>query len=615
MKHLFLFLVAIAIVPLVTAIPVTYIGTIDWGETGATAVFKAVSASRSTNISIIQDSSTNQTPFTLNHLENPGEEVDFYFSTLNVRSKAQPLPGTIYDLGTIVIPYGTPSIDASSPVNATLSITEEDSAAFGLSGNESRGADLYYYWYLNDILVSDEQNYTFVGNNTNDGSNAGTYTVKASITNLLASTDNASWSLTVTRVSDIDGDGVSDENDNCVYVENTNQNDEDEDGVGDACASDFDGDGLGDDEFDNVIGNDNDVTTNIPGLTLSINGSAVDGEAFLGEQIINFTNGTDVIVQFPFDFTNRNLTMGNITIQKQPSGSSYGGITIEGIDLTGQGTTKSAYLDRLSDEDYVCVKDIEIASITEGPSSACSGAGEIAVPCSTGGSSASGYTCTIIGSQFKVDGLSHSGVSESTFTPPAPSPSPTASGGGGGGGGSGGGASDYRWECTAWSACSPAGTQTRTCTNIGASPGTFGKPAETESCTYVQPATTSSGGQNNTQNAQQPSGQPAPGPEQPSGNAITGFVTGAMGAVGGFFGAHLVWSWVLIIIAVAVLFGIYLISRSGGLPLGNDFDRAARLHRKATMAHQKGKYRKAEALRKRAQILRENAERRLYRNS
>ena len=400
MKHLFLFLLAISLVPIVAAIPVTYIGTIDWNETGTTEAFKADSASKSTTISVVQNSSTNQTPFTLNHLENPNEEVNFYFGTLNVRSKAQPLPGTIHDLGTIIIPSGTPTIVASSTENRSLSITEEDSTAFGLEGNESRGADLYYYWYLNDILVSDEQNYTFVGNNTNDGSNAGTYTVKATIYNLITFVPNVSWSLTVTRAKDADGDGILDEDDNCVYVENADQDDEDGDGVGDACSSDYDGDDLDDGE-DNVIGNVNHVTTNIPGLNFSINGSsAVDNNAFSGVQNLNFTNGTDALVSFSFDFTNKNLTMGNITIQKQPSGSSTGGITIGGIDLTSQGTTKSVYLDRLSNEDYVCILDQEIASITERPSSACNGAGEIAVPCSTGGSSASGYTCTIIGKKY-----------------------------------------------------------------------------------------------------------------------------------------------------------------------------------------------------------------------
>jgi hypothetical protein len=61
---------------------------------------------------------------------------------------------------------------------------------------------------------------------------------------------------------------------------------------------------------------------------------------------------------------------------------------------------------------------------------------------------------------------------------PAPSPAVGAPGGGGGG-------SDYRWQCTEWSECSPEGIQTRTCTNIGLSPGIFGKPAETRNCVYV----------------------------------------------------------------------------------------------------------------------------------
>ncbi len=53
-------------------------------------------------------------------------------------------------------------------------------------------------------------------------------------------------------VTDIDGDGILDEDDNCVHVANPEQSDIDSDGVGDACDEDIDGDGVPN-EADNCV--------------------------------------------------------------------------------------------------------------------------------------------------------------------------------------------------------------------------------------------------------------------------------------------------------------------------------------------------------------------------
>lgn len=47
---------------------------------------------------------------------------------------------------------------------------------------------------------------------------------------------------------DVDGDGVHNDEDNCIGEPNLDQNDLDEDGFGDACDDDVDGDGLLNDE-------------------------------------------------------------------------------------------------------------------------------------------------------------------------------------------------------------------------------------------------------------------------------------------------------------------------------------------------------------------------------
>ncbi len=46
------------------------------------------------------------------------------------------------------------------------------------------------------------------------------------------------------------------------------------------------------------------------------------------------------------------------------------------------------------------------------------------------------------------------------------------------------------WACTEWSACQPSNTQTRTCTDENECGTTNNKPAETQSCIYVQPEET-----------------------------------------------------------------------------------------------------------------------------
>ena len=71
-------------------------------------------------------------------------------------------------------------------------------------------------------------------------------------------------------------------------------------------------------------------------------------------------------------------------------------------------------------------------------------------------------------------------------------PSNGGSTGGTGGGSPGGSISSCTpvWECTAWTTCSLARSQTRTCTDKNNCGTTTGKPAEIQTCNYVPPTTT-----------------------------------------------------------------------------------------------------------------------------
>lgn len=50
-----------------------------------------------------------------------------------------------------------------------------------------------------------------------------------------------------------------------------------------------------------------------------------------------------------------------------------------------------------------------------------------------------------------------------------------------------GGGCLYRWNCTDWGECLPAGIQTRNCANVGTCPNTYNSPKLIQNCTYVSP--------------------------------------------------------------------------------------------------------------------------------
>lgn len=587
------------------AIPVTYKGTIDSvDDINKTNLFMASSPIGITEKRIEQ--TEQQVPFVLNHMENTGETVEFYFvddiNRINVRTYIQPKPGTIVDMGNIIIP-ATPKIWSKDPKEDIVNITELKNQTFSVVANDSRGAVLDYLWYKNGVLVSRDENYTFVGNNTNKGSNAGKYTIKARVYNKVLYSDYESWTLNVKRVKDSDGDGVPDSyygvkcigvgknaslncDDNCVYFPNPDQLDSDEindgDGVGDACESDFDNDGISDD-VDTLLGNISHITTNIKGIVLEVNNDTNTSKAFAGKQTVKFTNGTDVIISFTFNFSKGNLSMAGITIQKQDKDAANGGIVIEGIDLSSQGETKTVYVDRISGEDYVCVIDEEIASITEAPSSECNGEGEIPLACP---GSSGAYSCSVEGNKLKVEGLTHSGLTESTYSPASPS-----------GGGGGGYTCKPNYECAAITECSPAGKRTEICTDTECNRGSY---RQVVSCDYIASPLSST---TKTHILEEET------PEEPTKEeeeAIQEEKRGLAAVTGAAIlaaGKRSIWLLILImIIALFILFYRYY----GGMPWADNLTRADNFHARAEKAYMKGNsnkyrklYKKAESLRKR----------------
>jgi PGF-pre-PGF domain-containing protein len=125
---------------------------------------------------------------------------------------------------------------------------------------------------------------------------------------------------------------------------------------------------------------------------------------------VNITFNNNTIVEFNWTFNSSNgLNLYNITIVRQSSGASNGSILIKGLHL-GQ-KKKNAYIDRIANISYVCIKDTEVNSIND-ISAGCNGASEHFIACT--GALTSGYTCNLgrNNTVYYITGLGYSGIRE-----------------------------------------------------------------------------------------------------------------------------------------------------------------------------------------------------------
>jgi len=223
-----------------------------------------------------------------------------------------------------------------------------------------------------------------------------------------------------------------------------------------------------------IIGSSANVTTNIQGLVFNVNGVPNPANA-RGEQLVTFTAGNNIILEFTYDFTNETvLNLNNVEITTDQD-SEFGSILIRGLDLTGQSSTKTVYINHRFPETLpLCIIDAEVTTLDytgdceDGVRLECPGTG-------------SGYSCTVVdnGARYKITGLKHSMVTEYNYVPPTDN---SYSGGGGGGGGS------FRTTTTAAATTTTAAAATTTLkpTTTTKAPAT----TTTEAPTTTEQATT-----------------------------------------------------------------------------------------------------------------------------
>ncbi|MBI1935729.1 S8 family serine peptidase [Candidatus Woesearchaeota archaeon] len=309
------------------------------------------------------------------------------------------------------------------------------------------------------------------------------------------------------------------------------------------------------DENDTVVGNITDIITTIPNLDLKINNSFFNSSGlFKGLNKLNFTEGNKTLIEFDFSFSNSSkFSFVGITINSTKI-DGKNSLIIRGINLTGQGSTKTVYLNRTNTTyNSVCIRDEDISSITE-MTSDCSSSSETKLPCD--GISTNSYICTLEDTAYKITGLLHSGITQISYDRPSSSPSSSSpsssSSGGGGGGGTPGFVCFMDWKCGEWSECKD-GKQARQCDFVKVPQHVqetqcpeASKPPETEKACEAKVEAAAE--ENETKNIGVAAKENTIAPEQPQNNkpankglmsAITGAVSRSAGTAAGKAGIML----------------------------------------------------------------------------
>ncbi len=244
-----------------------------------------------------------------------------------------------------------------------------------------------------------------------------------------------------------------------VYTTILDMIDNDGDGIPDYMDTDDDNDGLND-TADYLLGDSTNINSTNVNISILINSSDNLTKIFNSTFTLNITENNLTIVEFNWTFNSSNiLNLYNLTIIKQPENASNGSIIVNGLTLL-RNQTKKIYVDRISQIDYICIKDAEINSI-DNISTGCNQDNEFFIECN-GIVTSGGYSCNLTdnSTRYRVTGLNHSAIIEqcqdndgdgygigctlgndcndndaSKNTDCSTPSSPSSSGGGGGGGG------------------------------------------------------------------------------------------------------------------------------------------------------------------------------------
>ena len=269
---------------------------------------------------------------------------------------------------------------------------------------------------INNIIINETESAIIIANATDPDKDELNYSIND--TRFIQTNNIFVWKTDVgdagtysVLVSASDGEFVINQSVNIFVLTVTESSkDIDNDGIPDDYDSDADNDGV-DDDADTIIGDERAVETNLENIGIEVGEGEDLNTQKEGVKPVKITENGEPIVEFEINFSDSQLKLNKITVEKQSNNSGKGMLIINGIDL-GVGKTKTASMDKLTSSNYICIKDApNVTAISE----SCSAQDEMILPCD--GNMHSGYSCTPSATKFRITGLRHSGVQEASTAP------------------------------------------------------------------------------------------------------------------------------------------------------------------------------------------------------
>jgi len=201
-----------------------------------------------------------------------------------------------------------------------------------------------------------------------------------------------------------------------------------------------------------IIGNVSNISTNVVGLSLYINGSSnIINPHIRNTMKVELKNNGKSLLELNHNFSARELDLSKIKVKSNNTGN------VSSVIISGLNDTKTIYIDLIGDRsrfNSICIKDAEINSLSE-ISSSCNGSSEFYVNSIPYNSN--GYTANYIdtsNSSVVVTGLMHSGVVQQCTE---------------------------NWQCFSWTDCSND-MQNRNCTDTNNCGSVNTKPNIIQAC-------------------------------------------------------------------------------------------------------------------------------------
>lgn|GEM_PF-2538763 len=205
-------------------------------------------------------------------------------------------------------------------------------------------------------------------------------------------------------------------------------------------------------DLNGIIGFLEDIDSNLDILLYDSENIVDINDKFENKKNLSFRDN-GILIDFEFDFDENPLDLTKIKIEKQEE-EGFGYLIINGLNVE-----KRAYVDSILGNESICIKNMEIDSISE-ISEGCSKSNEHLVICD--GKEYGDFRCVKENDKLKIFGLRNSGVREVIFQTNS--------------------LCVPYWSCTPWSDC-VSGSQNRACTDLNNCGTNLGKPLEIDSCT------------------------------------------------------------------------------------------------------------------------------------